>query len=197
MAALATTDDVALRIGRTFTSDEEDRVQALLDDASAAVRAYTGQTFTLVEDDEVRLRARNGGVRLPQRPVVDVTAVADVDGNTVIFDWDASDTVYLAGLSEAVRFDIEPFRTRTPFVDVTYSHGYESVPADIVAVVCQIVGRAFGRPADATAVTQESIAGYSYSIGGAAAQGPLGLMANEREVLDRYRRPIGVIRVAP
>lgn len=197
MVALATADDVAVRIGRTFTVDEEARVTALLDDASAAVRAYTGQEFTLVADDVARIRARNGVVRLPQRPVVDVTATTDVDGNSVEFDWDAGDTVSIAGLSPIVRFDVEPFTTRTPWIDVTYSHGYATVPPDIVGVVCQIVGRAFGRPADATAVTQESIAGYSYSIGGAAAQGPFGLMSNEREVLDRYRRPLGVIRVAP
>jgi hypothetical protein len=136
-------------------------------------------------------------VNLPQRPVVDVSAVTDADGNDVLFVWDGGGFLPLSGLGSPLRWDVEPFTTRAPWVDVTYSHGYETVPADIVAVVCQIVGRAFGRTADATAVTQESIAGYSYSIGGAAAQGPLGLMQNEREVLDRYRRPIGVIRVAP
>ena len=195
MAALATVTDVEVRLGRTFDAEEAARVSALLDDASAAVRAYTGQEFDLVADDEVRLRARNGAVKLPQRPVVAVSAVANVDGDTVTHDWDSSDVVYLSGLNPLIRFDVEPFRSRDPWVDVTYTHGYATVPDDIVAVVCQIVGRAFGRPADATAVTQESIGGYSYSIGGAAAQGPLGLMAAEREVLDRYRRPIGTIRV--
>lgn len=195
MAALATVADVAARIGRTFTAEEEARVEALLTDASAAVRAYTGQTFDLVEDEEVRLRARNGAVKLPQRPVTGVAGVTSVDGDTVAFEWDHSDLVYVTGLNPYARFDVEPFRSRDPWLDVTYTHGYATVPEDIVAVVCQIVGRAFGRPADATAVTQESIAGYSYSIGGAAAQGPLGLMQNEREALDRYRRPVGTIRV--
>lgn len=197
MAAPATSDDIAVRLGRTFSSTEEERIDALIDDTWAAIQAYTGQEFTLVEDDQVRLRARRGGVRLPQRPVVDVTAVANVDGVAIEFSWDSGDFVTITGLGTLVRFDVEPFRDREPWVDVTYSHGYSTVPAEVVGLLCQIVGRASGRTPDANAVTQESIAGYSYSVGSAAAQGPYGMLANERQVLDRYRRPIGVIQVYP
>lgn len=61
------------------------------------------------------------------------------------------------------------------------------VPADVVAVVCQIVGRALGTSAAAGAIQQESLGSYSYSIGSAAAAGPLGMLPSERETLDRHR----------
>lgn len=195
MASLASIDDLEARLGRTV--DNEDQAQAALDDASAAIRAYTGQQFDLVEDDQVRLRARKGAVSLPQRPVVDVTAVANVDTGSVEFTWDAGSSVTLAGFDALRTFEVEPYRNARPlYVDVTYSHGYETVPADIVAVTCQVAGRALGRTPDATAVTQESIAGYSYSVSGAAASGALGFTLPERQVLDRYRIPLGTIRVS-
>lgn len=194
MASLATVEDLEDRLGISIT--DTTRAQAILDDVSAVVRAYTGQQFDLVADDEVRLRVRNGSLRLPQRPVTAVSAVANVDGDSVDFTWDSGESVQLEGFA-ALRtsFEVEPFRTRDPWVDVTYSHGYATVPTDVVAVVCQIAGRAYGRTADTTGVTQESIAGYSYSVGAAAAAGPAGMLADERRILDLYRRPIGVIRV--
>lgn len=195
MASLASIDDLEARLGRTVTN--EGQAQAALDDASAAVRAYTGQLFDLVTDDEVRLRARNGTVVLPQRPVTEVTAVANVDAGAVEFTWDAGTSVLLSGFDVLRSFEVEPYEVNRPvYVDVTYSHGYAEVPADILAVVCQVAGRALGRTPDENALSQESIAGYSYSVGGAAASGALGFTLPERTVLDRYRKPIGTIRVA-
>lgn len=193
MASLATTDDLEARLGSTLA--DEDRAQAVLDDVSAVVRAYTGQQFTQ-EETTARLRSRNGIVKLPQGPVTAVATVENVDGNTVEFTWDAGSQVSLAGFEFSRSFEVEPYRSRSIWVDVTYTHGYETVPADIVAVVCQMAGRAYGRTADSAGVTQESIAGYSYSVGAAAAAGPMGMLADERRILDAYRRPIGVIRVA-
>jgi hypothetical protein len=69
------------------------------------------------------------------------------------------------------------------------------VPADIFAVICQIVGRALGRPADEAGITQESIGSYSYSVGAAAAAGAVGLLNDERAVLDRHRIVVGVTRM--
>ncbi len=197
MTALATLDDLEVRLG-TAPADE-DRAAAVLDDVSATIRAYTGQEFTLVTDDEVRLRVRGGSVRLPQRPVVDVTSVLSTEATELVFQWDSGEVVHLAGFMQAAiySFEVEPFRTSDPWVDVTYSHGYETVPADVVSVACQMAGRAYGRTSDTSGVTQESIAGYSYSVGAAAAAGPMGMLADERRILDLYRRPVGLIRVGP
>lgn len=194
MAALATVTDLETRLGRTLTLTEADQAEALLDDASAAVRAYIGQSVNSASQT-TRLRVRNGAIRLPRRPVTAVAGVEDVDGNTLDFTWDAGQVVTL-GRSFTDGWSVEPTRSAYTWVDVTYTAGWASVPADLVAVVCQIAGRALGRPADSTGMTSESIAGYSYSVGGAAAAGPLGLLSDEKAVLDRYRVPGGSALVA-
>ena len=174
-------DDLAGRLGRALSTAESDRAELLLADASAAVRSYTGQQLGLGEATS-RLRVKDGAVRLPQRPVIDVTAVADTDGNDLDVTWVAGDRIALTG-------------TTAEWVDVTYSFGYEEVPSEIVAVVCQIAGRAFGRPPDETGMQSETIGQYSYTVGAAAAAGGLGMLADERAVLDRYRRVGGLVRV--
>lgn len=186
--ALATLDDFEARLGRAVTAAEEDRATALLEDASAAVQAYTGQAIATTEYTTFRIQARNGTLRLPQSPVTEVVAVTDVDGNEIDFTWDHGQVVNLSGLGYGLNgFEVEPFRNRRPFVDVTYTAGYDTVPGDIVAVVCQMAMRAFGITPTNAGMQSESIAGYSYSIGSAAASGAVGLLPVEREVLDRYR----------
>lgn len=179
---LATADDLAGRLGRTLTDAETDQAELLLADASAAVRAYCGQQFSLAEQT-TRIRVRGGVIRLPQRPIASIDAVADPDGNDLDFTWYAGDRVVLSSPWAAT------------WADVTYTAGYEEIPADIVAVVCQIAGRALGRPADQTGLSSETIGQYSYSVGGAAAAGALGMLADERAVLDRYRRVGGIASV--
>lgn len=192
MEPLATLDDLAVRLGRTLSDVEETRAAALLDDASAAVRAYTGQDFTSSETT-VRLVPRNGKIALPQRPVTAVDSVKTVDGTDLVFTWWTGNSVTV-GATSINWFEVNGSPTQP--VDVTYTHGYTTVPADIVAVVCQIVGRAMTKPADEAGFTQESIAGYSYALGAAAASGAVGMLADEKAVLDRYRRPGGTARLA-
>jgi len=192
MAPLATVDDIEARLGRELTTAEDIRVGALLDDVSAAVRSYTGQSFTS-EETTVRLAPRNGTVTLPQRPVTAVDSVKTVDGDDLVFTW-WSGTKVKVGVNALNWFEVNGSPTQP--VDITYTHGYDDVPADIVAVVCQIVGRAMTKPADESGYTQESIAGYSYSLGAASAAGPLGMLADEKAVLDRYRRPGASARMA-
>lgn len=192
---LATLDDLQTRIGRVLDGDDVARALAMLEDASAAVVSYTGQTFEEATTTD-RLKVKNGTVRLPQRPTTAVDAIANTASTDLAFTWDHGDTVYLGTTGALNAFEIEPFRRAPSWVDVTYTHGYETIPADIVAVVCQIAGRAFGRQLEDAGMQSESIAGYSYSIGTAGAAGGLGMLADERAVLDRYKRVGGSIRVA-
>lgn len=189
LASLATVADLEGRLGRTFTVAESARATLLLADASAAVRAYTGQQFTAATST-VRLAVRNGAVRLPQRPVSDVDTVVDTDANDVTFTWHAGDVVHVtADVPDSWAW--EPRTSGLSHVDVTYTHGYDEIPAEVVAVVCQIAGRAFGRPADQAGVTQESIDDYSYAVGAATAAGGVGMLRDEKAALDRYRRVVG------
>lgn len=182
MADLATVADLEARLGRDLSATEIARAEALLAGASARVRVYTGQQFEQATTTD-RLRVRAGRIRLPQRPVTAVSAIADVDGNVIDFSWYSG--ALISGLG-----------VRREWVDVTYTHGYVVIPDDVVEVVCQIALRAFGTPAESSGITQESIGSYSYSVGPVAAAGAVGLLNEERSALDPYRRIGGTIRTA-
>lgn len=206
MAGLASIGDMEARLGRELETDQQvARVEALLADASAAVRSYTGQQFTRATTTDRLTPPVRGPVVLPQRPVNDVTAVASVLGVAQQFLWDGLNLyvgTYLAGviinLAEAY-YDGGRYygSNRRQPIDVTYDHGYSVIPGDVVAVVCQMAGRAFGRPLEDSGVQQESIGGYAYTTGVAAAAGGVGMLRDERAVLDAYRRQAGVILTAP
>lgn len=194
MTALADASEVEARLGREFTAAEIGRIGFLLDDVSAVVRSYCGRQFTS-GSATVRLRASNGTIWLPERPVTAVTAVEDINGNAVSFVWNGLDKVTVGSAAPLNSFEINYSYTMGPRVfDVTYTGG-SGVPDDVKAVVCQMAARALGRPADEAGTTQESIAGYSYSVGAAAAAGPAGMLADEKAVLDRYRRVGNTIHV--
>lgn len=172
MDPLATIDDVEARLGRTITDDEALRVDALLADASAAVRGWTGQTFTR-EEQTATFWHKDGcdEFTLAGKDVSTVSAV-DADDATVEVEqvtanrWKASWTGALT---------------------VTFTAGWDPIPDDIIAVVAQVVCRALGVQADATGITQETTGPFSVSYGAAGASGALGFMASEQQVLNRYR----------
>lgn len=187
---LATTADLELR---TSVEYEELEAEMALRGASKKVQTYTGQTFALATTTE-RLKVKASRfVKLPQRPVVDVTAVVDMDDVAVEFEWYAGDKVTISPNVP----DTWSFYARTTpieWVDVTYEHGYDDIPDDIIAIVCQIAGRALASPADQTA-GGETLGQYSYQTGAAAAAGVTGLLLPERLTLDTYRRTTGSVRV--
>ena len=193
MPDLATTDDLEVRLGRALTSEETTKAEGLLADTSANVRGYTGQSFT-EETTTQRVKIRNGFVLLPQRPVTAVDTVENTSGTAVSFTWDGLERVYVpAQVPDS--FSWEPYRAPLSLVDVTYTHGYETVPADIVGVVCGVTLRALGQDPMDGGTTQESIDGYSFSRGTTGAAGGFGLLPDERVVLDRYRRQFGSVQV--
>lgn len=203
MTALATTDDIEQRLGRDLTDAEALRANALLADASAMIRAFTGRDFTETLDDEVTLRGQGGTIRLPQRPVTVVSRVIAIGGDgapdvTVIdWIWDGIDQVRVGEGSfvinlPAVWWDDDGYPGT---YRVTYSHGYAEVPADVVAVVCGMVMRTLTAPTMAGGVRSETIGPYSYQLD-AAGTGIAVLMSQaDRDALKRYRKTEGMISV--
>lgn len=186
--ALATTDDLEARLGRPLTADEFARAPAVLADVSASIRARTGQTFER-GTHELRARVKRGMVRLSQRPVHDVTTVTDRHGTAVAHEWDGLDRVYVDTLCL-------PGRAPVQVVDVTYDAGPDEAPADVVGVACSVALRTIGADPLEGGVVSESIDGYSYRLGSAAGAGSYGLLPAEADILARYTRPYGNIRVA-
>ena len=195
MAPLATTADVEDRLGRSLTSAETDRIDGLLADASATVRTYTGQQFTKATTTD-KLRIRRGVIRLPQLPVEEVTAVVDANGNAIAYTFDGIDRLQV-GTNVLDSFSFVPWRTPLNVLTVTYEHGYDDIPDDIVAVVCSIASRSLGVNPTAAAVTQEAVGPFSHSIGSIGAAGAIGFLPAERETLDRYRRVGGFVITGP
>ena len=192
--ALATTDDLEQRLGRDLTDSELIRATALLDDVSASVCGYTGQSFAAATTT-ARFKIRNGIVRLSQRPVLAVTAVKDTNGNDAAYEWDTFDRLDVR-TQVFDSWSMEPYRTALRYVDVTYEHGYGDVPPDILGLVCSITLRALGQDPTEGGVVSEQIDGYSYRLGSASGAGAYGLLPDERECLDRYKRLGGTVVLA-
>lgn len=200
MAALATKADLIARLGRDVTCEEDSRVDALLADASALVCAYTNQQFSLTSNDALTIRAQGGVIRLPQRPVTAVASVVAIGGNgapdVTLTDWwwDGIDLIrigagnYVINLPETWWDDEDGYPGT---FRVTYSHGYATVPPDVVAVVCGMVLRTVTAPTLAGGVTSETIGPYSYRLESAGIGTAVTLGEMERKALARYRRTAG------
>lgn len=178
MEPLANEGDFEARLGRDLQDLERARALALLTDASAKVRRVSGQTIsraTTTVRYTPRHTANGPGIVLTQWPVISIDSV---DGD---YTWFAG-TNFLG--------------TYTPLT-VTYTHGYDPVPDDIIGVVCQIALRAFGTTPDTSGVTSETLGAYSYSLGVAAAAGPFGMLNDEREIILAYKLPTQPISMVP
>lgn len=193
LPALASLDDIVTRVPAAVDIAVE-RTTSLLADASAVVRSFSKQQFTVSQTTE-KIRPIGYRVRLPQRPVVTVDGLSLLLLNNVVpqpfpgWWWDGSDEVWLVtgdqviNLAEELQFAL---RWQTPICLVTYTHGYDIVPDDVIAVVCSMVTRALGAPGMG-GVVQEGAGQFTYRISDVAAQGVVALNQAEREILKQYQ----------
>lgn len=204
MAPIATKADLVARLGRDITCEEDARLDALLADASALVRAYTGQDFAQTADAEVTLRAQAGMVRLPQRPVTAVSSVVAIGGNgtpdlpLVDWWWDGLDLVRIGAGEYVINLPEQWWDDEDGYPGtfrITYSYGYATPPADVVAVVCGMVLRTLTAPTAGGGITSETIGPYSYRLESAGVGTAVSLGEMERKTLARYRRTVGMISV--
>ncbi len=167
-------------------------------EATEAVRNYCNQHLELVEDDNIVLDVADGTrtrVFLPELPVVEVSAVVE-DGETLVEGED-----YKLGRF-GILYRIGPYwAAGVQILEVTYSHGYMTLPDDIVAVAVRAAARAYqaGLRSAATGgvpgIASTSLGDYSvaYQAESAGAEGTLGpsgarmLLLSEKDILNRYR----------
>jgi hypothetical protein len=184
---LATPDDLAARLGVTFDSGQTARAEALIADASAYVRNYTRQTITTVTDDVATLESTTEQwLWLPERPVIAVSSVSI--GSAVV------SPVYWVlqgyGLYRFYGWQGRFYGTTSTWnqpdtITVTYDHGFDVVPDDIVAVVCKIAKASWLNPQGLQRWRQgETEVALSAST---VAEGCLDM--DDKRVLDFYRRP--------
>lgn len=207
MESLASSTDLSDRLGRPLTSGEEARALALLADASAKVRSYTKQSFSRVDDQTVVVRAQQGEIRLPQRPVLDVTAVIAVgaggapDLPVVGWQWDGLDIIRTCTDSPVINLpelwyeeDVEAYPGT---YRVTYSHGDAQIPDDIIGIVARMALRTLTAPTMAGGVTGETIGPYAYRTDGSNIGTAVVMTDDDRRELDDagYRPKAGMSMV--
>lgn len=190
---LASSDDLAARLGVTFSGDEADRAEALLADASALVRNYTQQNITRVTDDTALLEATTETLLyLPQRPVISVAAVSVAGAALAVGDWIVQGDAIYRHFGWGRSRGASGRWNQPDTVTVTYTHGYDAVPGDIVRVVCKLAQASW---LNREGYRSASVGGISITLDtstvGVGALGP-----DDKQVLDRYRRPRRSVQLA-
>lgn len=180
--ALITVEELEAFMGRTFTATEEAQAEVLIQMASDVIESETGVTFSLVEDQEVRMQADGYGIiELNSKPIQEVTIYAiDSTDEVTYATWDGLAAVY----------GLQP----NEVVDIVYTHGYATVPGDIKAVCYGVCSRMMYNP---SGLRQETVGAISVTypgIGGEA--GTLNFSTLEKKVLDKYAATERSMRMA-
>lgn len=159
-APLATPADAVLYGKGTIT-------EASLRTASVRARGYTGQTISAASST---VEATGPRVQLPQRPVRSITSVTGPTG---------------APVRHRLRGSVLHLDTHGD-VTVTYEHGYTELPDHLIETLCTIAARIENiQPGLAGGALSEGGGAESMSYGWDAHQGVGGLVASERQALDR------------
>lgn len=179
---LITVEELEAFMGRTFTDAEEAQAEALIESVSAVVESETGVSFSVTQDEEIRIQADGYGIiEFSARPISSVS-VYDVDGTDPLTYpvWDGLGAVY--GLMP------------NQVVDVVYTHGYQIVPGDIKAVCYGVCSRVIYNPAGLRQETVGAISVTYPGIGGEA--GTINFSRLEQKVLDKYKRMARSMRMS-
>lgn len=131
---------------------EADDVTAnfLIKVASGMIRAYLGQTVTLVEDDVEYVDPVNGFfASLGELPVVSVSQV-EVSSDAGLTWSVAPASSYKVSRRTGTITALSGSTVRWPSDEeswrVTYTHGFESVPSELVGVCCGLAARYYSTP---------------------------------------------------
>lgn len=183
----------------------------MIDDATSVINAYTHRNFGTPTQVTHRIRPTGDRLKLPQRPVVSVDNIQVVYNNTLIsaVNWvfDGYDEIWFYNDATVINLAADLadlFAYNTPVCQVTYTYGYTEVPADVKMVACNLVTRAYYTP-NAGALMAESAGPYNYRLnmtraaanagGGPSPMGMFGLTADEREILNQYKRAATTIEL--
>ena len=171
-----------------------DRATLLLDTATAAIQAYTRQTLSQASTTVVLPGTMSERLVLPERPVTAVTAVSI--GDTALtadtdYVWDGASTLIRGSRVDGVLSVNGPDWLVNGWgdwggpgaqVEITYTHGFATIPNDIKGVCLALAARSLQSP---DGVNSESVGTYSVSY--SRSGGAVSLLTEERELLNRYR----------
>jgi hypothetical protein len=176
---LAEVADVERTLSTTFEDPDRQQIEQALRGLSRRVRNYTRQTITKATTTEIGYCYAENMIVLSQRPVISVAGVT-VDGvaQTLGTQYRIEDGV----LFSAYRSGWGSVSTPA-VVAITYTHGYDPVPEDLVDLVVQ---RIVGRLSNPEGVRQLSVGSFSATFSAESISGT-GWNAEELDVLRSYR----------
>lgn len=160
----------------TLTASEHDRIEQ----AEAVVRDYCGWHIAPSRDETVTFVEPTGScLMLPSLYVTDVSSVV-VDGVT-----QAADTYHVHQNGWIQRHGAGSI-WYGDVVTVTFTHGYDSGPAGVAAIVQSIAQRAVDNPGSLLR-TQDGPFSDTFSAASGNTSLPVALFDAERAVLNRYK----------
>lgn len=179
-------------------ADQTSSCERAITEATAAIKNYCNQYLERVIEEEITLDiwAPRWNLVLPEMPVISVANVVE-DGEELT---EGSDEDYvLANYGQLIRRGAR-WAVGPQIVTVIYTHGYETIPDDIVAVCARAASRVFqaglraageeGVPGVASKSLGDFSVSYSAAAGGEGVMGVSGarmLLLSEKDILDKYR----------
>lgn len=188
-----TADELAYRLQMDTGAINTNTATLLAQLASDAVREDLRQQIDLVEDDEITLWGDNGEILLlPQRPVTAVSSVVlagqalvpvqvNATTNLLMYDWRPEGT--LRRIVYGGSFYAGELMFKWPLgvaVQVTYSHGYSTVPSGLKKAALDLAAGVYSNP---EMHDSERVGWVEWSTKLIS----LDLMACQRSSLDLYR----------
>jgi hypothetical protein len=179
---------------------DEPATARAITEATAAIKNYCHQVIEQVAGDVYTFDVEAGRSKLflPELPVTAVATVVE-DGETLTEGSDEDYQVANHGVLHRVGQDWEE---GVQIVVVTYTHGYATIPDDVVAVCTRAAARAYqaglkaSEDAGVPGIASKSLGDFavSYASGaGGVGEGVMGasgsrmLLLSEKDMLDRYR----------
>ncbi|MGS2645836.1 hypothetical protein [Streptosporangium sp. G12] len=186
MTALASTVD-AVRLGYTLPAGE---AEALLRRASARIRRAARQHISSITST-VRVRVEDGTAVLLGNPITAVTSVTQLaeDGGAAVtgWRWDGRDRIH--GINTSPTTTLPAWACWPTDVMVTYTHGWTTIPDELLDLVCSVAARIGSVPASGgmeAGVRSESIDDYSVTYAVEALDAASGLLPGEEAELRAF-----------
>jgi len=151
---LATLPDYEARYGNV---DDSGQVETRLADAASLVRRVAKLTISTATTDETREGDGSTLLQLDELPIVAVAAVLEDGVALAPPAWRILD----GGRTGQLRREHGRWPCERP-ITVSYTHGWDPVPADIIGLVCSMVHRA-ARPEALEGIQQQTTGAQSVS----------------------------------
>ncbi len=195
--AFCTVADLAAFLQIEIPAAKQASAQRAIDAVTAEIRSYCRQYISLVEDDEVCLDVEEGCTKLflPETPVISVAAVSEETNGELV----EGDDYKLGRYGVLHRIGAE-WEAGVQTVTVTYTHGRDPLPDDLVDICVRAAARAYQaglrvEAQEGVSVQAESLGDHSVTYGAEAggeamvlgASGAPILLKSERAALRDYR----------